>query len=320
MMLQYLLLLSSILAIAQSLQPPSCGCEDKPQINVLAVVNGKKITKQDLSINTKTQVSIAQDEVISARNVALALLINDKLLAAEAKRRGLTPAKLLDEEVKAKIIQPTEEDAREVYIYKQITQDFKRVKHEIIAQLRDEREALRVTQFANMLRVGARVDVSEQPVTPPKTEADLERVYATVNGENITSLDVEESLIPLIFNVQKRVYALRKDDLDLQINDMLLEAEAKRLGISPRALIYQNVRTPIVTDKEVRAFHEKNKASFPGDYKDHREQIMQVLLAQELRRQTQAYAEQLRKGAAVQIYLTPPEPPNLRQLCCNPVD
>ena len=316
----YYLLLAFLLLVSQALQPPSCGCEDKPQINVLAVVNGKKITKKDLNINTQTQVSIAQDEVITARNRALPLMINDKLLEAEAKRRGLTPAKLLDEEVKAKIVQPTEDDAREVYEYKQITQDFKRVKHEIIAQLRDEREAARVTQFANMLRVGAQVNVSEQPVTPPTTEADLERVFATVNGVNITSRDIEQSLLPLIFNVQKRVYALRKQDMDLQINDMLLEQEAKRFGTTPRALIYQNVRTPIITDQQARAFYNENKATLPGDYEDRKDEIIQLLIGREVQKQVQAYAEQLRKSAAVQIYLTAPEPPVLRQLCCNPVD
>ena len=313
------LLLAFLLSVSQSLQPPNCGCEDKRQINVLAVVNGKKITKQDLSINTRTQVSIAQDEVITSRNLALPLLINDKLLEAEAKRRGLTAAELLDQEV-AKVIPPTEEDARAVYEHKRITQDFKHVKHEILAQLTNERKAARISQFANSLRVGAQISVSDQPVTAPTTEADLERVFATINGEKITSRDVEERLLPLIFNVQKRVYALRKEDVDLQINDMLLEEEAKRLGTTPRALIYQNVRTPIVTDKEARAFYEKNKASFPGDYKVRKDQIMQLLLAQELRKQIQVYAQQLRKGAAVQIYLTPPEPPVLRQLCCNPVD
>jgi hypothetical protein len=315
MMLIFLLSL-----LLQALQPPNCGCEDKPQINVLAVVNGKKITKKDLSINTQTQVSIVQDEVITARNRALALLINNKLLEAEAKRRGLTPAKLLDEEVKAKIVEPTEDDAREVYEYKRITEDFKRVKHEIIAQLRDEREAARITQFANMLRVGAQVNVSDQPVTPPTREADLERVFATVNGVNITSRDIEESLLPLIFNVQKRVYALRKQDIDLQINDMLLEEEAKRFGTTPRALIYQNVRTPIITDQEARAYYNQNKATLPGDYDDQKDRIMQVLIGREVQKQIQAYAEQLRKRAAVQIYLTAPEPPVLRQLCCNPVD
>ena len=312
--------LSASSALSALSQTPNCGCEDKPQINVLAVVNGIKITKNDLSINTKTQVSLAQDEVIAARNLAVIRLINDKLLEAEAKRRGFTTAKLLEQEVKEKIVQPTEDDAKDVYEYKRITQDFKRVKNDIITQLRNEREAVRVTQFANELRVGSQVSVSDEPVTSPTTEAHLERVFATVNGVNITSRDIEESLLPLIFNVQKRVYALRKQDMDLRINDLLLEQEAKRLGTTPRALIYQNVRTPLITDQQARAFHKQNQARLPGDYDDQKNQIMQFLLAQEMQKEVLAYAERLRKGAAVQIYLTEPEPPSLRQLCCNPVD
>jgi hypothetical protein len=301
-------------------QTPNCGCEAKPQINVLAVVNGVKITKQDLSINARTQVSLAQDEVIAARNQAVNLLINDKLLEAEAKRRGLTSAKLIEVEVTAKIVQPSEDEAKAVYKYKGLTQDFKLVKNAIITQLKNEREALRAAQFANSLRVGAQVNISDQPVTPPATEADLERVFATLNGVNITSRDIEERLLQLIFDVQKRVYALRKQDVDLRINDLLLEQEAKRLGTTPRALIYQNVRLPIVTEKDARAYHLQNKASLPGDYDDQKDRIMQLMVAQELQKQVLAYAEKLRKGAAVQIYLTAPERPDLRQLCCNPVD
>jgi hypothetical protein len=317
----YPLFLICVLSASSALsQTTNCGCEVKPQINVLAVVNGIKITKNDLSIDTKTQVSLAQDEVIAARDQAVIRLINDKLLEAEAKRRGLTTTKLLEQEVKDKLVEPTEADAKAVYEYKRITQDFKRVKNDIITQLRNEREADRVAQFANELRVGARITVAEGPVTPPTTEAHLERVFATVNGVNITSRDIEESLLPLIFNVQKRVYSLRKRDMDLRINDLLLEQEAHRLGISPRALIYQNVRAPLITDQEAREYHKQNKARLPGDYEDQKNQIMQFLVAQEVQKQVLAYAEKLRNGAAVQIYLMEPEAPNLRQLCCNPVD
>ena len=315
-----MILLFLICVLSALTQTQDCGCEVRPQINVLAVVNGIKITQQDLSINTRTQVSLAQDEVIEARDQAVNLIINDKLLEAEAKRRGLTPAKLIEVEVTAKIVQPTEEEAKGVYEYKKFNQEFKLVKNAIIAQLRKEREALRVTQFAALLRVGAQIKVSDQPVTPPTTEADLERVFATLNGVNITPRDIEERLLPLIFDVQKRVYALRKQDVDLRINDMLLEQEAKRLGTTPRALIYQNVHAPIVTEKDARAYHLQNKARLPGDYEDQKDRVMQLLVAQEMQKQVLAYAEQLRKGAAVQIYLIAPEPPALRQLCCNPVD
>ena len=302
----YLLLISLLLSFSQTSQ--NCGCEDKPQINVLAVVNGIKITKQNLSIDTRTQVSLLQETVIEARNNAINGLITKTLLQAEAKRRGLTTDKLYEVEVIAKVLQPTDDDVRAFYQQKRITQDFKSVKNDIVTQLKNEREMDRVIIFTNSLRVGARVEVSDQPVTPPQTEADLDRVYATLNGVNITSRDIEESLLPLISRVQKQVYALRKQEVDLRINDLLLEQEAKRLGTTPQDLINQNVRTRIMmaSEEEARAFYNANKATLRGDFNDHKVQIMQHLLAQELQKQVLAYAEQLRKNAAVQIYLTSP--------------
>jgi hypothetical protein len=322
-MIQLLLILPVFLSAVLS-QTPNCGCEDKPQINVLAVVNGIKITKQDLSINARTEVSIAQETVIMARNQALGTLVNKVLLEAEAKKRGLTSAKLVELEVAAKITPPTEAEAKAFYNENKtrIAQDFKSVKNDIIARMKTEREAARATEFANALRAAAKIDVSDQRVTPPTSEAELARVFAVVNGVNITSRDIEESLLPLIFRVQKQVYALRKQDLDLKINDLLLEEEAKRLGVDAKALIAQNVRgkLPIITDAQARAFYDENKTRLNGEFSDLKLGIIQYLLQQEQRKLVSAYAGQLRSGAAVQIYLTEPQQPDLRQLCCNPVD
>lgn len=303
--------------------PPNCGCEQKPEINVLAVVNGVKITRKDLNIDTLTQISIAQDTVIVARSRQLELQINDVLLAAEAKRRGLTTAKLLELEVTSKIVPPTEAEAKEFYEEgKNHTQSFNSIKNQILAQFRAEREAARAREFANSLRAGAKIAVSNQPITPPTSEADLLRVFANVNGVNITSNDIETSLLPLIFQVQQQVYNLRKRDLDLRINDLLLEQEAQRLGTTQQALIDQHVsaKMPIVTEEQARAYYKANKAQLNRDFSDVKLMLMQYLIEQERQKALAAYAEQLRKESAVQIYLTEPKPPTVRQLCCNLVD
>ena len=53
--------------------------------------------------------------------------------------------------------------------------------------------------------------------------------------------DIENSLRPLIFNVQEQVYALRKQDLELKINDTLLTQEAQKKGVTTRALLEQRL-------------------------------------------------------------------------------
>jgi hypothetical protein len=317
-MLRYVLYLALVFP-----QGPNCGCEQKPEINVLAVVNGVKVTRKDLNIDTLTQVSIAQDTVIVARSRQLQLKINDLLLEMEAKRRGITTVELLETGVTSKITPPTEAEAKAIYeLSNNRNQSFNSVKNNIMAQLRTERVAARIREFANTLRAGAKIAIANRQVTPPTNEAELARVFANVNGVDITSSDIETGLLPLIFQVQQQVYALRKRDVDLRINDLLLEQEAKKLGTTPQALIagHVNTKMQIVTEEQARAYYNANKAQLKGGFSDVKVMIMQYLLELETQKAVAAYAEQLRKESAVQIYLTEPKPPNLRQLCCNLVD
>src|SRR5688572_4364707 len=69
---------------SQADEVPDCGCEDKPLSDVLGVVNGVKITKQDLSPETRARVAQLQREVIEARQRELDLQIDSILLEAEA--------------------------------------------------------------------------------------------------------------------------------------------------------------------------------------------------------------------------------------------
>jgi len=301
-------------------QSPNCGCEQKPQINVLAVVNGVKITRKDLSIDALTQVSIAQETVIFARSRQLEQKINDVLLEMEARRRGITPAELLETGVTSKVAPPTEAEAKAIYEQdNNRNQSFNSVKNKIMAQLRTERIAARVQEFANTLRAGAKITVANQQVTPPTNEAELARVFANVNGVDITSSDIETALLPLIFQVQQQAYALLKHDVDLRINGILIEQEAARLGTTPQALVDSHVITKvqIVTEKQARAYYNANKAQLKGDFSEVKAMLMQYLFELEKQKTFSAYADELRKAAAVQIYLTEPKPPNVRQLCCN---
>jgi hypothetical protein len=314
-MLRFLLFLALLFP-----QGPNCGCEQKPEINVLAVVNGVKITRKDLTIDTLTQISIAQDTVIAARNWQLDLKINDLLLEMEAKRRGITAAELLETGVTSKVAPPTEAEAKAFYEQNNYrNQSFKSVKNNIMAQLKKERVAARVREFANTLRAGAKITIAKQQVTPPTNEAELARVFANVNGVDITSSDIETALLPLIFQVQQQVYALRKRDVDLRINGILLEQEATRLGTTPQALVDSHINTKMqmVTEEQARAYYNANKAQLKADFSDVKVMLMQYLLELEKQKAFAAYAEQLRKESAVQIYLTEPKPPNVRQLCCN---
>lgn len=290
----------------------ACGCEDKPQVNTLAVVNGVKVTKEQLGSQTQNTVSQLQEEVIKARNAELDRQINSYLLDAEAKRRGVSSAQLVQLEVTSRVVEPTEDQLKTFYNQRKekFGKNFREVKPEIIAFLKLERQQTEASRFAAMLRNTAVITLLVQDVTPPANQRDLDRVFAKVNNHDITSRDIEQSLAPLIYRVQQAVYEARKADLDLKINDILLDDEAQRQNTTPQAILAREVRgkLPIITDQQARAFYDENKAKFSKEFPEVKMQILQYLTDSEQKRLTDAFAAELRKNAAVQIYLLPPEP------------
>ena len=76
-----------------------CACESQVLPETAAIVGTVKITSNDIRRATQQAVSELQRQVIEARKNELDLTINSRLLAMEAKKRGLSTTKLLEQEV-----------------------------------------------------------------------------------------------------------------------------------------------------------------------------------------------------------------------------
>lgn len=314
-MKKILITLALMLAAASSLaaQTVDCGCEDKPLPEVIGVVNGVKITKQDFSPETRSRVEQLQKQVVDARARELDLQIDSMLLEAEAKKRGVSPSQVIKDEVIVKVQTPTEAEAQAFYDKNkaQIQGEFKDEKNNIIEYLRYQRQEELARKLAEQLRAAAQVKVLAKPTAPPATAADRARVLAMVNDKQITMGDVETSLRPLIFSVQEQVYALRKQDLELKINDTLLSHEAQKKGVTTRALLDTEVTAKVarVTDAEAQAFYDQNKERISGEFAQVKAQVIQYMQERKERDATIAFADGLRKAATLQINLTAPESP-----------
>ena len=288
-----------------------CACESQVLPEALAIVNDVRITRHDIARATRDSVSQLQGQVIEARKRELDLLINSRLLANEAKRRGIGTTKLLDQEVVAKVKAPTDTEAQTFYDQNKarIQGDFKDVREDILGYLLDQRQRLEAKRFADVLRGASETRVQVTEVTPPRNDAERARVLATVNGETITSGDVEDSLQPMIFNVQQRLYKLRKDELELSVNDTLLVQEAQKRKVTTNALLDAEVKPKTVTEEQARAFFEQNKDRVSGDFAQTRDSIIRYLEQIEVRVAEHAFVEKLRAAASIQILLVAPESP-----------
>lgn len=290
-----------------------CGCEYKPLPEIIGVVNGVKITKQDLSQETRERVQQLQQRVIEARERELDLQIDSLLLESEAKKRGVTPSQIIKDEIVAKVQTPTDAEAQAFYDQNKarIQGEFKDQKTNIVEYLRYQRQQEQAEKLSRQLRAAAQVKVLAKPTAPPANNADRARVLATVNDKQITMNDIEDSLRPMIFNVQEQVYSLRKQDLELKVNDTLLAQEAQKRGITTRALLETEVsaKVPSVTDAQAQTFFDQNKDRISGDFAQTKAQIIQYLQEQKEDEATLAYAGQLRRASKIELNLTAPESP-----------
>ncbi|MBL8204142.1 MAG: thioredoxin domain-containing protein [Blastocatellia bacterium] len=314
--LLFTILLTAATAQAQPAVTSSqedCGCEIKLPADDLALVNGTKITRQDVEDPLKAQLDALRQQVVAARQRELELQINSRLLEAEAKRRGSSAQKLIDDVVLAQVKAPTEAEALAFYEKNkaQIQGEFAAVKTDLLAYLLTERQRAEAGKYAARLRAAAKVQINVKELTPPAAATDRTRVLAIVNGQTITAADLENSLQPLILRTQEELYTLRNKELTLRINDTLLQQEAQKQKVTPNALLTAEIkaRAKPVTEAEAQAFFQQNKERISGEFAEVKAQIIQYLQRSEERKVEEALAARLRKAASVQVFLTAPAPP-----------
>ncbi|HSE98412.1 MAG TPA: thioredoxin domain-containing protein [Blastocatellia bacterium] len=290
-----------------------CGCADIAVPDILAIVNGVKITIKDIESPVGEQIETIQSQVKEARKRELGMQINSRLLEREAKKRGVTTIKLLETEVVSKVKEPTEAEAQQFYEQNKarIQGEFKQLKDDIIGYLRDQRQREQASSFADKLRAASQVKILVETATPPESDADRARVFATVDGEPVTSADIEDALKPIIFEAQEQVYEIRKRWLDLKINDMLLEQEAQKRKVTARALLETEIGTSPkpVTEEDARKFYDANRQGLKGEFAQLKDQIVEYLAGLEQRNREAAFAERLKKSASVEVFLREPVSP-----------
>jgi protein-disulfide isomerase len=294
-------------------QKADCGCEGEVQPEVLAVVNGVRVTTKEVDEVIKDRIAQLRQQVIDARKRELDLQINSRLLEAEARKRKVSSQKLLEQEVTVNIKDPTEAEVKDFYEqnHSRIDTAFDEAKPYIIEYLRGQRQQEAAKRFAEHLRAASEVQVLVKDITPPATDSDRRRVLATLNGQPVTSADVEDTLRPLIFQVQEQTYNLRKEQIDLKTNDILLEQLAQERKVTTRALVETEILSKVkkVTEADAQKFFDQNRNRINGEFTQLKSQIIEYLNDIERNKAEKAFAEQLLRAATVQVFLRRPETP-----------
>jgi hypothetical protein len=138
---------------------------------------------------------------------------------------------------------------------------------------------------------------------------DANSVLAKVGDHAITEKDIAEEIAGQMVRINNQLYSAKKQAVDTVVANYLLEQEAKKRGVSREQLLKQEVtdKTPAVTDPEVQQIFDANKARL-GDKKleDVKPQIVQQLQGGKQQQRQQDFLQELRKAAAVKMFLKPP--------------
>jgi protein-disulfide isomerase len=156
--------LGAVLAAATSVaaQTPSKSASSAP----IAEINGVAITEDEVSRTIGMQLTKLEEQIYQLKLQRLESIIADRLLAAEAGRRGISLIALLDAEVTSKTAVVSEQELETYYQTNKgqfKTQDEAVVRGQIRAALQNEKLMARRRAFLQSLRDQSKVTVRLRP-------------------------------------------------------------------------------------------------------------------------------------------------------------
>jgi predicted DsbA family dithiol-disulfide isomerase len=291
----------------------SCDCEtQRPE--VLAIVKDIKIPTRDVEAAAEAEVAPIKGSLDAARERELQTLVADRLIEHEAKQRGTTRIKLLQEDIYGKVLDPTEDELRTFYDRNKLSAQgsYEQLKPSLLNYIRAERQRIEYTLLIERLRSAAKIQITEPSPKAPTTTEERAKVLAVVNGAEVTLGEVEDQIAPFRYEARRQIYEVEKQVLEDMIAGVFIGQEAARRGVAVQVLLDSEVAPKVrrVDAFEASKFYNANKERFNGRaFAEVKDELLAYLQEVESAKARRAFADGLRKGASVQTFLIEPAPP-----------
>jgi len=179
--------------------------------DVVATVEGAPITRDELDRDLVVRLNELEGEMFGVRQAHLESIIANRLLAAEAKRRGLSVDALVKQEIDAKAKPVTDPEIDQFYQANRasIQQDEASAKPRIRLYLAEQRREERRDAFVGSLRKTAAVDVRLE--RPELRRASIDVAGAPAKGPasaRVTIVEFSDFHCPYCRSVQPTINEL----------------------------------------------------------------------------------------------------------------
>src|SRR5262249_3448456 len=163
---------------------PDCGCDPGIPSDVLATVNGAKITREMVDYEIKVRIAELRKQVAEARSRELENQLRKRGMDAEAAKRGVTIDQL-EQQVVSTLKDATAAEASACYDQNKANShgEFSEWEPSIISYRKHERRQELINKCAAGLTESDQVRVVVAAAARPKDDAERVRVLATVPGK-----------------------------------------------------------------------------------------------------------------------------------------
>ena len=165
----------AVLLLAISLQAQTAA---PSQQQIVAEVGTHKITAADLDQDMGGKLLQARYQYYVSQRSALDTLIDDQLLAAEAKKQNMSVEQLMQQIVYKNVKDPTEDQLQVYYEGLDTQQPYPAVRSQVLEHIRTQRKAKARAAYVADLRKSADITVL---LMPPIANVDLSSSY--INGQ-----------------------------------------------------------------------------------------------------------------------------------------
>jgi protein-disulfide isomerase len=139
--------------------------------------------------------------------------------------------------------------------------------------------------------------------------ANSDGLIATVGGQPIYEQDLLPKLAPKLLELRTQEYQMKSTALEELIGQRLLEAEAKKRGLSTEKLLEQEVESKVADppDAEVEGYYLAIKNQVNQPFQDVKSVLQKGVKSLHIQQARQDYVDSLRAKTEVVVLMRPPK-------------